>query len=520
MMSSLLKFLSYSPVELRFGTSGLRGLVVDMTDLECYINTVGFLRYLRSLGELEDAEPVYLAGDLRDSTPRILKAVMRAVRDEGSKVVYCGLIPTPALACYAFAQGHASIMVTGSHIPSDRNGIKFYKRHDEVLKENEVDIKEAVAQVRADLYGVDAARSLFDAKGMLKTDIPMGAEVAEAREHYQRRFENIFTGKPLAGYKVVMYQHSAVGRDIIVDMLEHFGAEVIAVGRSDVFVAIDSENVTEKDQEYFARLAAEHAGCLAIVSTDGDSDRPFVIDERGIFHRGDVLGAVVAQWMAADAAAFPVSTSDAVTSRLDHEKISWTETKIGSPYVISAMKKALECGMRRVVGWEVNGGFMTGSDFAINGNQLVALPTRDAFIAIMASMVAAVESGVTVSALFDKFSKRYTQAGLLNEIPVGVSKRIMARFEGDSNIARRELAKFFNEDLGFGGIRSVNTLDGVRITFDNGDVAHMRPSGNAPQLRIYSVAGSQERADEIVAMALAEPDGIFRTLERSLADAP
>ena len=44
----------------------------------------------------------------------------------------------------------------------------------------------------------------------------------------------------------------------------------------------------------------------------------------------------------------------------------------------------------------------------------------------------------------------------------------------------------------------------------------MRPSGNAPQLRIYSVAGTQERADEIVSLAIAEPDGIFRKLEQKL----
>ena len=39
-------FLTYIPCELRFGTSGLRGLVREMTDLEVYINTRGFLDYL------------------------------------------------------------------------------------------------------------------------------------------------------------------------------------------------------------------------------------------------------------------------------------------------------------------------------------------------------------------------------------------------------------------------------------------------------------------------------------------
>jgi phosphomannomutase len=45
----------------------------------------------------------------------------------------------------------------------------------------------------------------------------------------------------------------------------------------------------------------------------------------------------------------------------------------------------------------------------------------------------------------------------------------------------------------------------------------MRPSGNAPQLRIYSVADSQERADTIVHIALEEPNGIFRTIQEGLS---
>ena len=60
----------------------------------------------------------------------------------------------------------------------------------------------------------------------------------------------------------------------------------------------------------------------------------------------------------------------------------------------------------------------------------------------------------------------------------------------------------------------INVLDGVRVYFHDGDVAHVRPSGNAPQLRIYANADSQARADEIVKLAVCEPDGILRQLER------
>ena len=48
-----------------------------------------------------------------------------------------------------------------------------------------------------------------------------------------------------------------------------------------------------------------------------------------------------------------------------------------------------------------------------------------------------------------------------------------------------------------------------------GDIAHIRPSGDAPQLRIYAVERVEARADRIVDLALDEPDGILRRLERA-----
>jgi phosphomannomutase len=80
---------------------------------------------------------------------------------------------------------------------------------------------------------------------------------------------------------------------------------------------------------------------------------------------------------------------------------------------------------------------------------------------------------------------------------------------------RLTLMRFFPPALGFNEILRLNVLDGVRIYFRNGDVAHIRPSGNAPQLRVYANSDSQARADQIVELALREPDGILRQLERA-----
>jgi phosphomannomutase len=118
--------------------------------------------------------------------------------------------------------------------------------------------------------------------------------------------------------------------------------------------------------------------------------------------------------------------------------------------------------------------------------------------------------------VFDELPKRYTQAGLINDFPAAVSRELLRRFGHDTPEVKVELGPYFTDKDGFGPIRAINEIDGVRIFFMNGDIAHMRTSGNAPQLRIYSVADTQERADEIARLALAEPDGIYRRLQRAL----
>ena len=69
-----------------------------------------------------------------------------------------------------------------------------------------------------------------------------------------------------------------------------------------------------------------------------------------------------------------------------------------------------------------------------------------------------------------------------------------------------------------GSVTHVDYTDGGRVLFANGEVAHVRPSGNADELRIYAVADTQSRADEITAMGVAEPTGTLRKMEKAVDD--
>jgi phosphomannomutase len=250
--------LTYEPIELRFGTSGRRGRVVDLTQLEIYINALAELEYLQSLpageGGVVRGEEFCFAHDLRASSTafvegeggrgEICQAVERAILDAGMLPVNLGPLPTPALTYYALSRNLGSIMVTGSHIPFHLNGYKLNTSAGELLKEHEAPIAETVGNVRARIYAQAFDESPFNACGMFKAghrDLPPVNEAA--RMAYIERYESFFSGSTLRGRRILVYQHSAVGRDLLVDLLEHLGAEVITRGRSDQFVAIDTEAI-------------------------------------------------------------------------------------------------------------------------------------------------------------------------------------------------------------------------------------------------------------------------------------
>jgi len=132
-------------VALRFGTSGVRGLVTEMTDRECFLYTQAFIRYLK---DKNMPKAVALAGDLRKSTPRILRAAAFAAHEEGLEIDFCGMIPTPTITFYGLRENRAGIMVTGSHVPADRNGMKLNMPWGEVLKNDEQEISYRYRELR------------------------------------------------------------------------------------------------------------------------------------------------------------------------------------------------------------------------------------------------------------------------------------------------------------------------------------------------------------------------------------
>jgi len=473
---------------VKFGTSGARGLAVEMTDQVCYTYTKGFLQYLEESGELKkNGESVAIAGDLRPSTRRIMGAVAKAVSDMWYVPVNCGYIPSPAVALYGIENTCPAIMVTGSHIPDDRNGIKFNKCTGEILKYDEEQIREQVVEVD---------ESLFGAEGF---DLP--EENIDARINYVNRYLRTFPEDCLQGKKIGIYQHSAVGRDILIEIFSGLGGDVTPLGFSSSFIPVDTEAIREADVQ-LAREWSEENGFDTIISTDGDSDRPLISDEHGTWLRGDVAGILAAKYLVADSISTPVSCNSAV------EKCGWFKevrrTKIGSPFVVASMIDASFSGRKGVVGYEANGGFLTNSDFPIGKKELRALPTRDAVLPVLSIILLSIKEKKSISKLLIELPQRFTASDRIQNFPTEESRRILERFDDVS-----EIDEAFGE--AFGPVASVDLTDGLRVTFESSEVLHMRPSGNAPEFRCYNEADSEERAQEMQRISM----DILRKLKES-----
>jgi len=468
---------------LKFGTSGLRGLAVDLMGPPSARYARAFLDYLAGRGLLQAGDRVLVGRDLRASSPAIAEAVIGAIGAAGALAVDCGELSTPALALAAQEAGAPAIMVTGSHIPADRNGLKFYIAAGEITKADEAGIVESLQRVA----GVNAS------------DAPALA-MPEARTRYLDRYRAAFRPGLLAGRRLGVFQHSSVLRDDLAELLEALGATVVALGRADHFVPIDTEALGATDVASAHDWVKAHR-LDALVSTDGDADRPLLADETGNFIRGDMLGILTALFLGADAVVTPVTSNSSIEGLGRFSKV--VRTKVGSPFVIAGIGEALRDGAAVVVGFEANGGVLLGSAASIAGKPIAALPTRDALLPILSVLAAAQAAGKTVSQLVATLPARIARSDRLEHVPQERTAALLADL-GKPALA----AAFFS---GVGAIASVSALDGLRFVLKSGDVIHYRASGNAPEMRCYTEAGTVERADALLAWGLDAAERVVRT---------
>ena len=113
-------------------------------------------------------------------------------------------------------------------------------------------------------------------------------------------------------------------------------------------------------------------------------------------------------------------------------------------------------------------------------------------------LLAATTSNKPISALVSDCTVRFSASDRIQNFATEKSKQIIQTYTNDTAglIAL----------LGFEGltVERVDVTDGLRMTLSNDDVVHLRPSGNAPELRCYAESTSDEKAQQLVAQVLGK----------------
>ena len=464
---------------VKFGTSGMRGLVSDITDKVTWCYTKAFIQFLEQKHNLSKSSNIAVAHDLRDSSPRITVAVIDAIYAAGYNPIFCGEISSPAIMSYGLAHGIPSIMVTGSHIPEDRNGIKFNTQFGEILKSDEADILNQT---------VDFDETLFENDILVSSNI-LPVVNHDGLESFISRYMNFFPKDSLAGIKIGLYEHSSVASILLKRILVALGADVLPLGYSQKFVSVDTEAIRVEDialaKQWMSRYSLD-----SIVSTDGDGDRPLISDENGNWLKGDIVGIFTTKFLGIKSIVTPISSNTALEkSNLFEDSV---RTQIGSPYVIDAMNKLISENKTSVAGYEANGGVLLATDININGKVLTQLATRDATIAILCVLMMSKQDNCNISSLVDNLPARFTESSKINDFATSKSQQIISDLiAGTSDALVEIIAKYYHGDV---SMVDINTLDGVRMTFSNDDIVHFRASGNAPEFRVYTESSTVELA--------------------------
>ncbi|MHA6691282.1 phosphohexomutase domain-containing protein [Devosia sp. A449] len=454
---------------IAFGTSGLRGDAAFLTRELCQSYMEAFTALVGEAG------CIAIGRDRRASSSRIMKDCSEALADLGWTVINVGVLPTPALANFATPRGMPAIMITASHNPASHNGMKFFTRNGELNKQEEAWLQLRLASIEP------------------KTDFPdqdfvVPEEIAEASLGYVSRYTTFFTGLDLTGQRIGIDHHSAAGTALLQSILEALGANCLPVRTSAAFIAIDTEAL---DAEYLdaAKHWIESMELDALVSTDGDGDRPLVFGEDGAQIQGDILGVAASCFLGVSTLVTPLTTSALVDRCGLFSKIH--RTKVGSPYVIEGMLQEISNGKHPVVGFEGNGGYLCTS-LRREDATLPELLTRDAVLPILAFLGFC--GGRPLSKAIEAFPSRFKNTALIPNTTRVNAERVLALIAGDRAI-RANMHGSFEEP------KEISLLDGVRIADRLGNIIHFRQSGNAEELRIYVESDNKQDAADLLEKA-------------------
>ncbi len=430
-----------------FGTSGIRGLVKSEVTTELALNVGKSLAtYLNNTGT------VVLGYDTRTTNQMLDQAICAGLLESGINVIKIGMVPTP-LVGYATEKlnADAGIMITASHNPSQYNGIKLWNKNGMAYTKKQEDKIEDI------YYNKEFKDTEWDKIGVLSYN-------EEIKNIYINDLLNTVDIKP--GLKVVIDCACGAGSEISPLVFRKAGCEVITLNsQADGFFPGRNPEPNEANLSSLMKTVIATNSNLGIAH-DGDADRMITVDEEGNVSDFDKLLALISKKFGGTV----VTTVDAglcMDESMAEVGGTVIRTKVGDVNVAELIIKE-----KANFGGEPSGTWLH-PDFCMCPDGIL--------------------SGLRIAELVSKEGKL---SELLNKFPdyPNIREKIVCSKEAKSKVM--ENMENLLKDA-FDDIKEINTIDGVRLTFEDDSWVLIRPSGTEDYIRITLEGKTTEKSENI-----------------------
>jgi phosphoglucosamine mutase len=292
-----------------FGTDGVRGIVGEAITPEL-VERLGRAATLWS-----GRGRVFVGRDTRASGEELEEAFARGVVSAGGNAVLAGVLPTPAVALLALDLG---VVISASHNPPEYNGVKFFDRDGQKLRDAAEEEIEALLDEppRESAGQVDRVEVATDSY----------------LEHVVERF-----GSDLTGLRIAVDCANGAYSGLAPQAFEHLGAEIETIGD-----APDGTNINvgcgATDLTALQRTVTRGSFDLGI-AFDGDGDRMLAVDADGKVVDGDQIVAILALDLGVELVAVTQMANLGFHRLMAERGIRVVTTDVGDRYVLEALRR-------------------------------------------------------------------------------------------------------------------------------------------------------------------------------------
>lgn len=429
-----------------FGTNGIRGVFGKDLSLDFLVNIS------RSLAAYYKKGPILIGMDGRNSNNIIFNIVTAALNSDGLDTVDAGILPTPCLQ-YATKRNefNGGIMITASHNPPEYNGVKPIANDGVELPRQDESVVEQIFANKTFITSEIVGQN-FKEEMIIDTYIDDVLALVDVDRIKKRKF------------KVTMDLGNGVQALVAPLLAKKLGCTVITVnGTIDGDFPGRGSEPTPSNLSLMSFVAKETNSDIG-AAFDGDGDRSIFCDEKGIVSWGDKTGTLLAKYLILTKhpkakIVCPINTTHILTKVAQDNGSEIIHTKVGSVEVSREMVK-----QGAIIGMEENGGFMYG---VLNQVRDGALTT-----ALMLDLLASEEKGL--SAILSSLPKVYQYKSKFECTEMGLIQRVIGSVKNH------------------GSPMKIETLDGVKIWFDEESWLMLRPSGTEPLIRIYGESTDEQ----------------------------